>query len=559
MKINVKYFLLSFIAAATISCNGFLELDPPNNYSETTAFASIDNLDLYVKSFYGIFYSVAQNNVEPQLMTDGVSDLIKYTGYSTASGNVNRFFYGALPMSADNNFRSNWEDMYNRIRRCNEYFRDLAEYGGSLDADQTKIRTAEVRFIRAYAYYRLVTVHGGVILRIDENKVDGPNERAKERSSEEECWTFILNEFEKAAADLPEKWNGAETGRLTKGAAYGMMARASLYAKRWKDAVDACDKVLDMGYSLMPGKTPKEYMQIFTQVNNSELIMVSYFQQGIGMKQHKFNNWYCPTYDYKAAGVSENAIGGTATPSDEYASAFDIKVGGKFVQFDWKNLASYGNKPFDNREPRFYASILYNGAEWQERKLELYKGGTDGYNDYTIGGANSGNRTTTGYFFRKFLDDSPKINYTNILSATFWTEMRLPEIYFIRSEAKARLNEFKEAYKDLNIVRERVGLPELNTKNSWEGYVEDLAKERICELGLEGHRYFDLVRWGMAVKVLDHSRLHGIRIKPVSGGFTYERVECDPQDRLFPERYTQFPIPQSEIKDNDLCKQNPNW
>lgn len=554
---NIKYLFLSFVAAASISCNKFLDIDPSNTYSESITFSNMENLDLYVKGFYGLFYSVAQNNVDPELMTDGVSDLIKYSGYSTAAGSVNRFLYGAMPMTPDNNFRSIWHSMYDKIRRCNEYFCDVAEYGNKLDADLLKIRTAEVRFIRAYAYYRLVTLYGGVILRVDEKKVDGPKESDKARSSEDECWTFILNEFKKAAEDLPEKWNGAETGRLTKGAAFGMMARVSLYAKRWKDAIEACNKVLEMGYSLMPGKTSEEYMRIFTKVNNSELIMASYFQQGIGMKQNNFNLWYCPSYDYKAAGVTAYAIGGLATPSDEYASSFDIKVNGKYVPFDWKNLASYKNKPFDDREPRFYASILYNDAVWKGRKLQIYKGGTDGYDDYALG--SSLNRTTTGYFFRKFLDDSPKINYTNIQSASFWTEMRLPEIYFIRSEAKARLNDFKGAYSDLNMVHTRVGLPTLPTKNVWEVYLNDLAKERICELGLEGHRYFDLVRWGLAVKVLNHSRLHAIRITPKGNGFSYERVECDKQDRLFPQNYTQFPIPQSEIRDNEMCKQNPNW
>ena len=109
------------------------------------------------------------------------------------------------------------------------------------------------------------------------------------------------------------------------------------------------------------------------------------------------------------------------------------------------------------------------------------------------------------------------------------------------------------------MVHTRVGLPTLPTKNVWEVYLNDLAKERICELGLEGHRYFDLVRWGLAVKVLNHSRLHAIRITPKDNGFSYERVECDKQDRLFPQNYTQFPIPQSEIRDNEMCKQNPNW
>lgn len=559
MKKYLKYILLGILTAMMLSCNSFMDLDPKNTYNETTAFSSIENVDLYVKSFYGLFYSVAQNNVAPEQMRDGISDLVKYSWYGVSSGLVNRFLYGNLQMNADQNFRSNWSSMYSYIRRCNEYFTDVSQYGKDLDPEQLKIRTAETRFIRAFAYQQLVVYHGGVILRISEDKVDGPNERAKACSSEEECWTFILDEYAKAAADLPDRWSAAETGRLTKGAAYGMIARAALYAKRWEKAAEACDKVLGMGYALMPGKTAAEYMRIFTQPGNSELIMASYFQQGIGMKQHRFNNFFCPPYDFKAAGISEGTIGATAAPSDEYASSFDILVNGQYTPFDWKKLASYGNKPFDNREPRFYASILYNDAEWRGRKLQLYKGGTDGYMDFAVGGQDNVHRTTTGYLFRKFLDDSKTINYSSLLSATYWTEMRLSEIYLIRSEANARMNDFKKAYADLKVVRDRVGLPELSVKNTWDEYLKDLSKERICELGLEGHRYLDLVRWDMAEKVLDHSKLHGIRISPIAGGFSYERVECDPVDRLFPRKYLVFPIPKAEIQDNTLCKQNPGW
>jgi hypothetical protein len=137
--------------------------------------------------------------------------------------------------------------------------------------------------------------------------------------------------------------------------------------------------------------------------------------------------------------------------------------------------------------------------------------------------------------------------------------MRLAEIYLIRSEAEARLNEFKKAYDDLNAVRDRVGMPALPVQANWEDYLKDLMKERVCELGLEGHRYHDLIRWGKAQEVLDGKRLHGIQVTPTTGGYTYERIECDPQDRHFPAKYNIFPIPQGELRDNTLCTQNEAW
>ena len=129
--------------------------------------------------------------------------------------------------------------------------------------------------------------------------------------------------------------------------------------RRWGDAVTACDEVLKLGYDLLPSKTAADYYKIFSTPNNQELIIPVYFQSGISMKQHNFNTYFCPPYDGQPYGAADK-VGASATPTDEYASSFDIRVGGSYEAFDWDNLSKYGNKPFDNREPRFYASILYN-------------------------------------------------------------------------------------------------------------------------------------------------------------------------------------------------------
>ena len=404
--------LLLGLALSTLtlqSCN-VLDIDPTDTYSESTAYASIKNLDLYVKSFYNVFYSNADINVGANLaMDDGVSDLIKYSWFNVAEGSVNKLFYYDNMMSPDANYRSNWDDMYEQIRRFNEYFYDVhSGFADNLDSDQLAIRTAEVRFMRAFAYQELVLRHGGVILRINEDRVDDHNQRAKARSSEEDCWTFILDEYEKAAQILPEEWTGSEAGRLTKGAAYGMKARAALYAKRWQDAVNAAlevEKLEKKGvYQLLSGTSKDSYMQIFNTVNNKELILPVYFQQKT--KQHMFNHFFCPPYDTEKAGLQPGTLGAAATPTDEYASAFDIKVGKDWKSFDWTHLNEYSEGPWGNRDPRFYASILYNGANWTGRQLELYVGGKDGYMDFSTSASQDYVRTsTTGYIFRKFMDE----------------------------------------------------------------------------------------------------------------------------------------------------------
>lgn len=567
-KIFRKGIVVLAISSFAFSSCDVMDLDPTGWYGEDVAYSSVEIMDYYVTSFYSVLYANS-DIANGYIMDDGVSELIKYSWFGD-KGQVNQMFYRPNYITPEGNFRSNWASMYTYIRRLNEYFYDLSHgRADALDPQQVSIRTAEVRFLRAFAYQELVIRHGGVVLRTDEDYVDGPNDRAKARSTKKECYDFIISEYEKAAADLPESWSSEWTGRVTKGAALGMKARACLYAERWDDAITACNEVLALNFNLIkpntastPKKIAEEYYKIFTSVGNSEILLASYFQQGTGgstYKQHGFNSYFCAPGDDAALGYPNSGVGACATPSDEYACSFDIKVGEEWQKFDWDNLSDYSNAPYENRDPRFYASILYDGADWLGRKLDLSKD-SGNYMPFSTSGQDNVHKTTTGYVFRKYLSDSRKINFTSILSGQYWIEMRLAEIYLIRSEAYARNADFVSAYSDLNEIRGRVGLPDRDTQGSWEAYLVDLSQERVCELGLEGHRYFDLCRWGIATEVLDGKRLHAIEItKESDGSLSYQRVECDPQDRLFPERLSIFPIPKEELRNNNLCVQNKEW
>ena len=550
-------------AATLTSCNGVLDLDPTGWYGEPVAYASVTNMDYYVKGLYAVLYANSDIS-NGYIMDDGVSELLKYSWWGD-KGQVNQAFYNTNYVTVDANYRSNWSTMYTYIRQLNEFFYDISNgRADKLDPEQVKIRKAEVRFLRAFAYQELVIRHGGVILRISEDHVDGPNERTKARSTKEECYEFIISEYTKAAEDLPEVWEDAATnfGRITKAAAIGMKARACLYAGRYDEAIQACDDVLKMGYDMLPVSSVADYNKIYTAVGNKEVILAAYFQQGTGnasAKQHNFNTYFCAPGDPIQLGLPNFDAGVCATPSDEYASMFDIKVGDEWQAFSWDNLAAYGNEPFQNRDIRFYASILYNGADWLGRKLDLTVESKN-YMKFATSGQDNVHKTTTGYVIRKFLSDSPKINFTNILSGQYWIEMRAAEIYLIRSECYARKGTFDKAYADLNAVRTRVGMPERGQKASWNEYLTDLSQERVCELGLEGHRYFDLTRWGIATKTLDGKRLHGIEItKNSDGTLNYTRVECDTQDRHFEPKMNIFPIPKAELKNNSACEQNEEW
>lgn len=560
LTIMKKYILglTAALAFAVTSCDD-LEVDPTGFYSENVAYASVDNLDMVVKYFYSTFHSVADIETGSGMTTvdDGASDLLKASWYNVGGGAFNKLFFQDNYVTVESNFRSNWSTMYNYIRIINQFLDDYNKGMIALPSEEVAPRIAEARFIRAFAYQELIARHGGVILRTDEGGVDDHRNNNKARMTTAESWNFVIGEYDKAAKDLPVSWSDADAGRITKGAAYGMKARAALYAERWDDAIQAAGDLFELGqYELLPGKTADEYNRIFENTANSELILPVYFV--VGSKQHSWNTWMGPNTDAVLATGTDAGAG--ITPTEEYASSFQIKVGDKWEDFDWDNLARYGNEPYLNRDPRFYASILYNGCSWKGRTLELYEGGSDGYMPYTgLPIRDNVHYTSTGYLIRKFLTKK-NYNYTSILSDQLWPEMRLAEIYLIRSEAYARKSEWGKAYADLNEIRTRAGLSEKPQKTSWTEYLADLQKERICELGVEGHRYNDIIRWNIHQDVLNGQRVHGIHItRNADNSFGYEVVECDLQDRKFPVKYSIFPIPYSEIHANPLCEQNELW
>ena len=117
--------LLSVLCLSASSCD-VLDVEPTGRYSETTAYSSLSNLDLYVKYFYGVLYANADINCGSScLMDDGVTDLVKYSWYNVSAGTVNKFFYQPNFVTEQSNFRSNWSAMYTWISKLNEYLEDL--------------------------------------------------------------------------------------------------------------------------------------------------------------------------------------------------------------------------------------------------------------------------------------------------------------------------------------------------------------------------------------------------------------------------------------------------
>lgn len=546
MKIKRLYLLgigLMFTSQFLTSCHDLLEKDPTDSYSETVAWSSESSLDMYVTYLYKPLNGLS--NFSSLSLTDGYTDLVKYgNGVPQTWSAHNKILLQQNTITSDNNPMSSW-GLYTDIFRENVFLRDAGIYGNKFSEDFLNIRIAEIRFIRAVNYARMIRIFGGVILRDETNGVDSEGQKDKARATEAESWDFVLKDLEFAARHLPKEWDSKWDGRLTKGAAYAYMCRTALFAKRWDVTITAADEIKKLNkYDLMDN-----YEDVFKVAGNKEIIFSIAYK--IPDMPHYFDRYFAP--DGKQ-GIRR------AVPTSELVDSYDMADG---TPFSWSG--SMANDPYVGREPRFYASIIYNGATWKEKKIYTYVDAENGFAAYRDNMNPGEKQTVTGYFIRKYLQEN-NADFDDKGSDQFWIEMRYAEVLLNLAEALAEQDYSKnqdDALEALNEVRERVNLPKRTTEEApdKDSFMKLLRKERICELAFEGFRYWDLRRWRLAGEVIDGKQAHGTKItKKDDNTYTYEQVSCDDNiNRFFPERYYLLPIPVDELQNNPLCENNAPW
>ena len=369
------------------------------------------------------------------------------------------------------------------------------------------------------------------------------------------CWDFVAKDLDYAAENLPKAWPNASRGRITKGGAYGLKAKAMLYAGRWQEAADAAKEVMKLADEGLY-KLAENYKDAFKQ--RGAVAAANFNPESVIEFAYKAPDMVTSGFDESYALPSDPTPSrGLANPTQECVDAFQMADGS---DFDWSNPQHAAN-PYANREPRFYASILYNGAEWKKDLkddpiVHTYEGAIDGF-------TTSGNKgTVTGYYIRKLLDETLS-DYSQKGEQTYYY-MRYAEVLLIHAEAMAELGNIPAALESLNKVRARAFNNEssaMATASNKTEFMRLLRHERIVELAFEGHRYWDLRRWGLAKDVLNNVSFHGCKItKNADESFTYKVVDCDEGFlRYYDPRYDCFPIPQDELSKNLNCQQYDEW
>lgn len=556
MKAKYLGLLLIIVLAGLTSCTDYMNMTPTDKTSDKLVWSNENYANMAINYFYADIPLLGSFSDYECLagMTEGLTDEFKYgsMNYNAECYIPNEISYGGSTLTANYvdvymgewAYKDTWgSGTYEEIRRANEALANLKKFGSFSKSVTTRL-TAELRFFRGMYYFELMKRYHQAILYTDDLSQISTN---KALDAEADCWQFVYDDLEYAGENL--QVSTTPNGRLTSGAAYALLSRAMLYAERWDDAKTAAKKVIDMGYSLTAN-----YAAAFESGNSEAIFQYSYSaSDGV---THSFDGFYAPGGDKTTDG--NTMTGGFGTPTQDMVEEYELATGGKPDWSKWHSTSGVSDTPpYNQLEPRFAATILYNGSSWKDRTIEPFVGGTDGWATWKTDATPNG-KTTTGYYLRKYVDESHHFTVRQA-STHCWIAFRLAEVYLNYAEACYKTNDAPTAVTYVNKVRTRVGLPGIGDLKG-DDLMAAIRHERKVELAYEGLYYWDMRRWGLSPTAFTGIRRHGLKIeKNLDNSFTYTYVNVDTEDLNYPAKMNRFPLPQNEISNNNQVSQFTEW
>jgi hypothetical protein len=579
MKKLLLLFLLGTAALSACKQDDFLEPKTSGLVEETVFTDSTRTVAFLSRIYSDIGFSFNKQRWSSHGTAEHATDDAEYS-FSGAPQSAVILYSGTLsPLNLPSN--DFWELPWANIRRVNLLLAKLPST--PLSKKMQNRMAAEARFLRVWYYENLLVCFGGIPIIGDkvyglEDVIDQP------RTSYAECVTYLTQELDEIATQLPtrDEYPAADYGRITRGACLAMKSRILLEAasplfnggaettdpslaalvsypaysvSRWQAAADAAQAVINSGYySLVVDNTTAPgygFVSMFLQrVNPEYIFFVNRVNNSTVNKDLEFV--FLPS-----------TRGGAAyfMPTQNLVDAFPMKNGKAITDptsgYDPKN-------PYANREPRFYNSIIYNGARFQlnsSNSLQpvwTYEGApSDGFN--------AGN-STTGYYFRKMLDPNIANNSPGI-TARGWSLMRYAEILLNYAEAINETGQPELAVPKIVELRRRAGIEAgadgrygIAPGISVAQMRELIRSERRVELSAEDHRWHDIRRWKTAMVISNayNLRMRIVQSSPTAAPTSYNIVPTIRRHNFRPEMYL-LPIPDGEIRKIPAFRQNPGW
>ncbi len=439
----------------------------------------------------------------------------------SSSTSYTKFMYGNVDGSTTSPVTVMHKDKYSLIRRINFCLEGLE--GSSLSDSAQGLIAGQALFLRAYRHWEMVQLYGGIPML---NTVLDPyyDDLDIARSKTSESIDMIVADLDEAIASLPVEWTQTEDlGRITSGAAAAFKGRILLSwaspmfnpenkAERWQRAYKANQEAIDL---LSQMSTPRdlypEFEDIFTVAAESNPEAVIFRTYNVSAGTDYTHGWE-GTIRPPSAGGS-----GSSNPTWELVKAFPM-ANGKLIN---EEGSGYDSAHFWlNRDPRFYKTIVYNGATWELTGRDETKQWCHKYNSFE-----NNRKPGTGFYCRKASD--PTIAYASTgETGTDWLELRYAEVLLNFAECANEIGNSSEALEQVRRVRERAGIESGDGTYGIEGSVslehlrELIMIERQVEFAFENKRYWDLRRrlmfredLGEYVKKLNGTRRHGFDIE----------------------------------------------
>lgn len=615
---NIKYLGLGLaISFLHLSCSEeFLNTQPLGEVSESAVWADAGLAEAFVTDLYS---GLGQGGFSEQALASLTDEAIfthpgrNITTVTEARSNPQN------PGWLDGT--RNWPNMYNSLRATNIAISNLSDPQFPNDGGIVDRLLGEALFMRAYYHHQLLRNFGGVPLA-DRVFELGEETYALPRNSFAEVVDFIIEDLDRSAQLL--EGLSLTRGRANEIAALALKSRVLIYAAsdlhdmptasansevisgfqnkeligytsgsqadRYQQAEAAAKAVLDKTSGNMLDLTeplPREEA-VQTYINNSlsrnggenEMIFGRYFlsqkpetggRHGLHNGPNGYNNW---------AGN---------TPVQLLIDDYQMMDGS---DFDWAN-EDHASAPYEEREPRFYATFLFEGAQWKPRSTanqardprgqiqtgtyEVVNAQGQKVTHFGLDTRNSPiedwNGSYTGYYLRKFIEPDPNFVDQNTWQEIPWPHLRYTEVVFNYVEANIALGDEEEARNWLNKIRFRAGLPAVTASGEelWNAFVNEKRKEMVHE----EQRYYDARRWMIAPETLGRqpngisivgtlkpgAEVQIYRYDPDLYDYSYEVIEIDPgkENRLWLDKMYWMPISFDETQRNENLIQNPGY
>ncbi|PWJ55545.1 putative outer membrane starch-binding protein [Dyadobacter jejuensis] len=561
----MKYiFVKSLVVSLLIicGCTKNLDLAPQDTISDATFWRTADE------------FKLAANNLYLSLPVFNRDDLESDIAFEVPNAISNGTYQ--LTETA-----SSWNTPYIYIRRCNNIIGKAAQLEKGADASIPQY-VAEARFFRAFNYWQLFRMYGGVPI-VDEVLDIASDALYSTRADRKTTVDFIINDLQEAANNLPEQKNlaASDNGRITKGAALALLARVALFEGTWgksrgntsatqylDQAIENAKLVMESNqYSLFSAKGKDSYRYLFIEEGDdaSENILARRYQRDIVSHGYPFS-------------IDRTCYLPTKKLADMYLCSDGLPIT-KSTMFE-----GYGSMraEYQNRDPRMTMTMVI-----PENKILRPFHPIEPVANYPFYPQKNGN---TGYITYKYMSESAFGNNAGDNGQSHDYDHRLiryAEVLLIYAEALFEKNgEISDADldKSINLIRARVSMPSVTNafiENNNLNMREEIRRERSIELALEGFRYDDLRRWKTAETELPNA-IKGINIKisawqvpTLPGGIrnpysdeTWQKntdengfIICENADaRTFdPNRHYLRPLPTREILINPSLQQNPGW